>query len=173
MSEVPISSHRRTYLSATAVLTPKEKIYVEARAAGSMPVAAARIAGYAEPDAKADELEKDPNMRVAIETGARLAMHKQEITRATVTEILLDALPLVTTATEQVAVGRELGKLHGVYAPSQHETKIDVNVRQEQLQRVSDEELMKMAGRTIDLVEFEEVEEPAALSNDDEVHQGT
>ncbi|MGB2024360.1 MAG: hypothetical protein ACPHT7_05325 [Litorivicinaceae bacterium] len=76
------------------------------------------------------------------------------ITREKLTSMLLDAHSHSATATEEVAVIRELGKMHDLYADNKKQVEINVNktiTNVTQIERASDEELIKLAGSTIDL----------------------
>jgi len=76
------------------------------------------------------------------------------ITREKLTGMLLEAHSHSATATEEVAVIRELGKMHDLYADSKRQVEINVTktiTNINQIERASDDELMKLAGSTIDL----------------------
>ena len=76
------------------------------------------------------------------------------ITREKLTSMLLDAHSHSATATEEVAVIRELGKMHDLYADAKRQVEINVTktiTNISHIERASDDELMKLAGSTIDL----------------------
>lgn len=68
------------------------------------------------------------------------------VTRDFVGQIFLEAHKKAATATEEIAAGRELGKLYGLYAPEKGTVEVNVQVnRIEQLESLSDAELMRLA----------------------------
>lgn len=138
-------------------LGPKERLYVEARVLGSTPVASARVAGFADPDAKAISLEADHRVRYAIEYSFRVQSHDRVYTREYLVSRFEDVFNTATTAMEQVAALREICKIKGAYAPEKRE----VTIKKEALHRMSDEELAEAAGlgATYDVLDFEEVTE--------------
>lgn len=162
MSELStISADERTHAVVWDTLSPREQTYVESRIRGSLPVAAARVAGYANPDTKSKDLEAHPGVRVCIEAGTRAFYKRLQVTRDTVTEMLFEARDMAVSATEITGVARELGKLHGLYAPTQTEKKVDISVHKENISRASDQELLELVGQDIEVLDFEVVEEPA------------
>lgn len=126
-------------------LEPKQRIYVDARAQGTPPVASARIAGFADPEAKAMVLEQDLTIRSAIEYTVRIASHKLQLTKNDVINGMLDAVRLASTAAEVTGAWREIGKLIGAYEPVRVETNVNVTITREKIAQLSDEELAKMA----------------------------
>jgi len=93
------------------------------------------------------------------------------ITRERLTAMLLDAHSHSATATEEISAIRELGKLHDLYLDNKKQ--IDINVNQKitnytQIERATEEQLIELAGETIDLdpdsykIEYEYEEEEAA-----------
>lgn len=136
---------RKQFDFLLACLDPKQQIYVESRSKGSVPVAAARMAGFKDPDEAALRLEKDLTVRTAIEHGLRVASHAASITRTEVINMLKDAFHLASTSAEMTAAAREIGKIIGAYAPTRVETTHNVKVTQEQIKDMSDEDLSKLA----------------------------
>jgi hypothetical protein len=122
-------------------LTSQQGVYVESRANGTVPVVAARVAGYADPDAASAELEADTTVRMAIEAASRVKQRQQAITREDVISGFLDAVALATTATEVVAAWREIGKINGLYEPQ----KVEITKTLKDLTRLKDEELVRLA----------------------------
>ena len=76
-----------------------------------------------------------------------------EITRDRLTLMLLEAHANSATAMEEIAAIRELGKMHDMYEDNKKATtQINVKVTNvKQIEKASDEELMKIVGETIDL----------------------
>jgi hypothetical protein len=135
----------KSYNYLMAGLESRQRIYVEARTNGSVPVVAARMAGYADPDAMAETLEKDLTVRTALEYSIRKLAHEVNVTRNDVINMMQDAFRVAATSGEMTAAAREIGKIIGAYAPIQIHTKSDVRVTQEKLREMTDEELARMA----------------------------
>lgn len=135
------------------MLEPKEQIYLEARLNGSPPVAAARVAGYKEPEFQAQRLESDERMHTAIKYSLRVRVNELQFTRDDVIRGLYEAVQNAATATEQVMAWREIAKILGHYAPTKHQFDI---AKKEQLERLGDEELAEMAAIDADFVELKD-----------------
>lgn len=102
---------------AFAGLDDRDRIYVEARLRGMSQVAAA--AGLAPNNAS--RFEQQPHIREALDHGRRISAIETGIARTRVSDMLLDAYRSATTAAEMVMAARELGRLHGLYAPQRVE----------------------------------------------------
>ncbi len=66
----------------------------------------------------------------------------------------LDAYNAAATSTEMKNTVDSLVKLHGLAAPD-NATQININVNTAQMERMSDEDLLKLAGKDIDYLEPE------------------
>lgn len=152
-------------------LSPQQRIYVESRALGSVPVVAARVAGFPDPDYTALEIERDPTVRLAVEAAIRMRAHQTRVTRLDVENGLLDAVRMAENSTELRAAWRELGLLGGHYDQTK---KVEVEVKQssEQLQKqmksAPDGELARMAviEGEYEILDFEEEETGAVARLD-------
>lgn len=136
-------------------LSAREQVYVEARSRGSIPVAAARIAGFDDPHEAVQRLELREDVRLAIEFTIRNDMYKTRYTREDVLRGFEDAIRMATTSAEVTMALREIAKIEGLYAP----TKSEVTVRRENLESASDAELAKMAAIDGEFVEFTDEDE--------------
>lgn len=149
-------------------LSAPQKLYVQARSLGSLPVVAARIAGYKKPDTAAAELENDQKIRYALQMTARAKARERQITREVVLDWMVDAMRNAATSTEQLAAAREIGKMLGFYEPAKVQINATIEVRKQELMAKSDEELLAIAGDTLDgqfkLLDFE----PEVSSGEDE-----
>lgn len=161
-------------LSAAFVgLTDKQRIYVESRLRGMSQIASARAAGSeADPGRSAEQYEANPSVKAAIEKGRQISIAHTGYTREKIAEMLQRAYDCATTAAEMVMAARELGRLHGNYAPTN--VKIDHSHRltdartESDLRRLPTSELEKLAHmRGGDFVEadFTEVE-PLRLTDE-------
>lgn len=128
----------------------KQRMYVEARALGSVPVVAARMSGYKDPDGAALELERDATVRMALEVTIRLRARQHQVTREDVLGMLQDAYRNAATSTEMVNAAREIGKLLGHYEPQKIDIQKTVTMKQEQIKSLSDEELLQLSKDSID-----------------------
>lgn len=154
-------------------LTDKQRIYVESRLRGMSKVASARAAGaIKDPERGAEQYEKYDAVRTAIERGRQISIQITGYTREKITDMLERAYYAATTAAEMVMAARELGKLHGLYAPTN--VKVDHTHRlkdartEEDLRRLSTEELLRLANeRGTDFIEGEFTElEPLRLTDE-------
>lgn len=137
-------------------LNPKERLYVEARANGSVPVAAARIAGYADPDEEAGRLEKNQMVRQALEYSLRVMAHEQVFTRRDVINGILDAIHVAATAGEKITGYKEIAKIEGHYAPTKVKVEGEIKHTKEAVEKLSDEELAQMAAIDVEFVRLED-----------------
>jgi len=137
-------------------LTEKQRLYVEARATGMIPAHAARAAGIS--TGTAGEWDKHPRIMRILQGTARFALRKLVVSREDVLEGFMDAVHASQTSTELTAAWREIGRLVGAYEPEQVQ-HTHIHKTQEQMEQLSDEELLKLAdheGFTLD-AEFEVV----------------
>jgi len=145
-----------TFQFLTEQMSVQQKLYIEARCNGSSPVAAARMAGYRDPDHEALRLEADTTVRAAVESAIRVKSRQLAITRNDVLNGFLDAARIASTAMEQIAAWREIGKMIGAYEPDKPQEK-DVTPTKDQLENLSDDELAQRAGIEGELIDFEPV----------------
>lgn len=138
------------FATALSGLTDKQRIYVEGRLRGLTKRAAARAAGAeADPDRGAEQYESHPQVIAALDKARALSAEQTGIDRKRISDMLEQAYHSATNAMEMVAAARELGRLHGVYAPTN--VKVDHNHRltdarsTDDLKRLSTAELMKIA----------------------------
>ena len=164
MSLTPALNDRKSHAFLMEALDAKQRIYVDARALGSLPVQAARCAGYNNPDDAAYTLEQDSTVRMAVEVTIRLRAREHQITREDVLAMLQDAYRNAATSTEMVAAAREIGKLLGHYEPQKIDINKSVEIKQQQIRNMSDEELLKLSREVIDgdyqLLDFDRAPEP-------------
>ncbi len=135
-------------------MTSQEESYVQARARNVNPTAAARAAGYRKPAIAVAELAERPDVQKAIayfrEMSRQAAIDAGaiEFTRNDATMMLMEAHAKSATATEEVNAIDKLIKLHGLNTPE----KVEVNItRKDQLEELSDDELLKLSKQDIHL----------------------
>jgi len=153
-----VQADQKSFFYLMESLGPKDRLYVEARARGSMPVVAARLAGFSDPDAKSEDLEKNPMVRTAIEYAIRTAIHELRLTRSDVINGLLDAVRAAQSSGDLTMAWREIGKLIGAYAPQKIEHSGEIKITKEQINALPDEELAKMAALPGEFVELQDEE---------------
>ncbi len=149
-SQLPVLTDRKSHAFLMAALDQKQKLYVEARMLGSVPVVAARMAGYKSPDESALELERDPTVRMAVEVSVRMQAREAKVTREDVLGWMQDAMRNATSSTEQLNAAKEIARLLNFYEPVRVDINKTVTMRQEQLRSLSDEELLKLSRDTVD-----------------------
>ena len=115
---------------------------------------AADQAGYRSIDKARAVLRRD-DVRAIMDYLRERHFRDTRVTREMLTAMLFEAHSKSETATEEVLCIRELGKMHEIYPDAKRNT-VEINAKGEvtnvkQVRRMSDEELMKLAGGTISL----------------------
>lgn len=161
--------------STTSVLAPgpdltkKQAAYVDAIASGASIVKAARGAGYVNPEKAVHALEKNVNITLALEQERAKNALFLGFSRRDVLEGIADAIEQAKTMADpmaQIAGWREVAKICGYYAPEvkkvelthSHKRKLD------ELELLSDQELLEMALRPALDAEFSLVSPQTPLS---------
>lgn len=130
-------------------LTSQEEVYVQRRVQGLNPQAAARAAGYTRPTMAVIELAEREDIQHAIvflrETARQAAINAgaMQFSKDDATLLYLNAHAKAATATEEIKAVDSLVKLHGLAAPEKMEVEI---TRRDQLEGMSDEDLMRVMG---------------------------
>jgi len=137
-------TNQRSFEYLMESLSSAQRLYVEARARGSLPVPAARIAGFSDANEAARVLESDPTVRSAVEMCIRTEAHRQALTRSDVLEKLHDALMVAENTSEQVSALREYSKIQGYYEPQRLEVSGEIKHSIERMAQLSDVELAKL-----------------------------
>jgi hypothetical protein len=139
----------------SALSDPKQIDYAQARISGMKPPAAARIAGYVGVK-YGYQVEQKPEIVAVLEAHRAEMREKVKVTHDDITDMLLDALPMVESATEQVGVAMALNKHMGYEQERTLRIKaevektlhitgtIDVNT----MHTLSEEQLLEYAGIT-------------------------
>lgn len=133
-------------------LTAQQETYVLRRAVGMNPVAAARMAGYRDPQKAVEEMANNPAVEDAIiymrETQRQTAIAAGAITftKDDATALYLQAHAKSENATEEIRAVDSLVKLHGLASPEKREVVV---TSKEQLAAMSDAELAALAGDEI------------------------
>tara|TARA_B100000214_G_C23906024_1_gene598908 strand:+ start:85 stop:603 length:519 start_codon:yes stop_codon:yes gene_type:complete len=112
---------------------------------GMSKAAAGRAAGYRNLD-HVYEVFKKPKIQKAVEYLREEIREEVKFDRNTATTMYLEAHRKSANATEEKNVVDSLCKLHGLFAPEQA-TQVNINVDKiQQLERLPDAELLKLAG---------------------------
>ena len=112
---------------------------------GLSKAAAGRAAGYINMD-HVYEVFKKPKIQKAVEYLREEMREEVKFDRNTATVMYLEAHRKSANATEEKNVVDSLCKLHGLFAPEQA-TQVNINVDKiQQLERLPDAELLKLAG---------------------------
>ena len=112
---------------------------------GMSKAAAGRASGYRNLDHVYDVFKK-PKIQKAIEYLREEMREEIKFDKNTATTMYLEAPRKSATATEENNVVDSLCKLHGLFAPEQA-TQVNINVDKiQQLERLPDAELLKLAG---------------------------
>lgn len=136
-------------------LTVQQEKLVLYMARGMSIAAAGRAAGYSTQKASW-EASKRPAVQKALEYFREQMREEVRYTRAHAHQMYLDAYQAAATSTEMKNTVDSLVKLHGLATPDNAtQININVNTSTKQLERLTDEELLKLAGREIDYLEPE------------------
>lgn len=119
---------------------------------GMSKAAAGRAAGYKDVDRVYDIFKKD-KIQKALAYFRNEMREEVKFDKNTATSMYLEAHRKSANATEEKNVVDSLCKLHGLFMP-ENATQININVEKvEQLERLSDAELLKLAGADMNYLE--------------------
>jgi hypothetical protein len=129
-------------------ITVQQEKLVHLMASGMTIAAAGRAAGYKSYDSARDAARR-PSVKQALEYFREQMREEVKFTRAHAHSMYMEAYQASATATEMKSTVDSLVKLHGL---SQPDTAVQVNVNMnataKQLERLTDEELLEIAGRS-------------------------
>lgn len=145
-------------------LNDRDRIYLQSRLSGMSQAASAAAAGMA--PQHASEYEKQPRIAAALQKGREIGIQATGVTREKVSEMLMDAYRSAETAAEMVMASRELGRLHGLYAPQRveldHTHKLQQVKSEQDIRRLTTADLVKLVSkRGGDVIEGDFVALPA------------
>lgn len=140
-------------------------LYKANRIAGMVPEAAARHAGYCDPHKAVKVIKKTTMIEEQIEEEVRSLSREAFYTRNEVLKVTEEAINLARCGGDPSSMIRgvqEINKMQGFYAPETHHIKLDVDqvVRVQQLQEMSESELLRRLGKDAAFIdaEFEELQ---------------
>ncbi|CAM3845506.1 hypothetical protein [Parendozoicomonas haliclonae] len=151
------------YLKVKPLTGQQEQLVMFVMRGLSIP-AAAEQAGYRSAE-KARQIVKREDVQAIMSYLRERHFQDTRVTRDLLTGMLFEAHSKSETATEEVMCIRELGKMHEIY-PDSKRNLVETNTKGEvtnikQVRRMSDEELLKLAGGQLSLNpedEFKDVE---------------
>jgi hypothetical protein len=123
-----------------------------------------KAASAAAAGGRVPQYEESENVRAALVERMKKVADEVDFSRKEAHQMYMDAHQNAETATEQIAAVNAMVKLHGLEKPKVVEHK-HANVRPDQLEHMSTEQLMKLADMT-DLVldaEYEDITETPVL----------
>jgi len=126
-------------------LTAQQERLVLYMSRGMTTAAAGRAAGYTTPQAAYDAAKR-PAVVKALNYFREQFREEVHFTRVHAHSMYLDAYNSAATSTEMKNATDSLVKLHGLAAPD-HATQININVTPAHMERMSDEDLLKLVGR--------------------------
>lgn len=161
MSDESVNQRMRLILGENS-LTEQEKRYVLYRCSGMSSHASAKAAGYSPKTSQS--LAKRPQVVNAIEKYEQAQLDSVEFSRERAHQLYMDAYSVSGNATEMKNVVDSLVKLHGVAADTGPGggPGVQVNVQINNMENLTDEELLNVIGRTEDYLD------PEAHSDDTE-----
>ncbi len=141
-------------LSLNALTVQQEKL-VLLITSGMTIAAAGRGAGYAS-YSTALEASKKPDVQTAIQYFREQMREEVKFERTNAHSMYMEAYNASATATEMKNTVDSLVKLHGLNAPeSAVQVNVNLNTTAKQLERLSDEELLEIAGKNTTYLEPE------------------
>ncbi len=133
-------------------LTVQQEKLVQLVASGMSVAAAGRAAGYAHPNA-AREAARRPAVTRALEYLREEMRETVNFKRENAHMMYMEAYTSSANATEMKNTVDSLVKLHGLATPD-NSTQVNININgTKQLERMSDEDLLKLAGQNINYLE--------------------
>ena len=157
-AEKPLMEHAefqalKPYMGLNASdLTVQEERFVQLLVSGMSIAAAGRAAGYQSRNTALD-VAKRPKVAQAIDYFRKEFIEEVKFSRTNAHTMYMDAWSSCANATEMKNTVDSLVKLHGLSTP-EPSTQVNIQINGvKQLERMSDEELLKIAGQDADYLE--------------------
>ena len=143
-------------------INAKQKILVESIFAGLPKAAALARAGYTPSTDVRKMIDDNPNMRNYANYLQEQERKKWSVTREQVTQGMMEAIndaKVLEEPNTQINGWRELGRLHGLYAPEEKKVTLSAekSERLRQIEEASDEALLDMAEAPVIEGDFEQI----------------
>lgn len=143
-------------------LTAQQEHLVFLLASGIPPKAATKAAGYA-----SQSVLSNKKIKAAVKFISEERRDQIQVNRDKLTTMLYSAHANAANATEEIAAIRELGKMHDVYAQAQEDRKNNlhtaVQINHNTVQKLTDQDLLKIAQLTAGELEPEPVPAPVTV----------
>lgn len=141
-------------------LSEQQLKYVKHRSRGLSATQAARNAGYAHAKQAANIVERQERVQAALKHEIEQYRIAAQITREEVIEGMKEAInqaKLIADPTAQIRGWSELAKMLGYYAPEVKKLELSVKAagKRQQLELLSDDELLELAAGTAKVIEGE------------------
>lgn len=141
-------------------LTDKQKMFVDGLLRGQTQTIAARSAGYSDPSIAANRLLKMSKIHEGLAYLQRKYEKSSQMTRKKVMDGLLEAIDMAKLQAEPATMvngWREIGRMCGYYAAEKRVIDINITARRavDQLETLSDAELLEMIDKDSDMIEGE------------------
>ena len=152
MSEAEFKSHLPYAGLNYGSLTMQQEKFVLLHVSGMSLAAAGRAAGYST-RRLAYETAKKPNVQKAIEYFREQMREEVEFTTANAHHMYMESYTAAANSTEMRTTVDSLVKLHGLAQPEQ-QTQVNIQINgTKQLERMTDEDLLKIAGKDTEYLE--------------------
>lgn len=141
-------------------LTDKQKLFVDAMMRGQTQTLAARTAGFSNVHVEANRLMKMSKIHEALQYLHAKHERVSQMTRKKVMDGMLEAIEMAKLQAEPATMvngWREIGRMCGYYAAERKILDINITAKRavDQLEMLSDGELLEMIERDSDLIEGE------------------
>ena len=141
-------------------LTDKQKLFVDAMMRGQTQTLAARTAGFSNVHVEANRLMKMSKIHEALQYLHAKHERASQMTRKKVMDGMLEAIEMAKLQAEPATMvngWREIGRMCGYYAAERKILDINITAKRavDQLEMLSDGELLEMIERDSDLIEGE------------------
>lgn len=152
--ELKATSKSKAFAKIAQVNTRQRK-YAELRAEGMPVAAAARAAGFKGTGNMHTRLENDNRIKDLIAANKAQVAEDLKITRQEVLRGFLEAIDVGRVAADPHAMVKgwsEIGKMCGFYAPETRNVNLSISAKRmiDKFETMTDEELLKLAEKTID-----------------------
>lgn len=157
------SKHAVAVTSPVHFLTDQQRIFVDAIIKQKPPIVAARMAGYAKPEANAYLIIKQPKIQEAIKYLHKKHEKVADMSRKKVMDGMLEAIDMAKIQADpgnMIAGWREIAKMCGYYAPEVKKIDINISAKRviDKLETLTDEDLIRMIEDESKIIEAEAVE---------------
>ena len=142
----------------------RRDVYIQHRIAGVPPTQSARLAGYKNPIESSKDLERNPEITDIVSAEVQNARLESKYNREKVMDVLDRAINMAEMEADPASMIRgaqEINKMQGFYSPETKRIELsgEVQHRHDQIQAMSEDELLRRLGKEAAYIdaEFEEV----------------